>query len=88
MQMVPLDSIAKQMCMATMQCSSNSDLSAGGEAVPSVENWLPSWEPEELRKQRGDDPDVSLVRVKVHGQAALRWRRVRFFRVCGHRDSN
>ena len=44
-----------QQCSAAVTATSQQE----AEAVLSVENWLPSWEPEELCKQQGDDPDVN-----------------------------
>ena len=40
-----------QQCSAVVTATSQQQVA---EAVLSVENWLPSWEPEELRKQQGD----------------------------------
>ena len=44
-----------QQCNAAVTATSQQQ---EAEAVLSVENW-PSWEPEELGKQQGDDPDVN-----------------------------
>ena len=44
-----------QQCSAAVTTTSQQE----ADAVLSVENWLPSWEPDELRKQQGDDPDVN-----------------------------
>ena len=41
------------------------------EAVLSVENWLPSWEPEVLRKQQGDDPDVNKAFISTREGACM-----------------
>ena len=44
---------------ATMQAVTATSQQQEAKAVLAVENWLPSWEPEELCKQQGDDPDVN-----------------------------
>ena len=52
------DGLSRQHCQQCgQQCSAAVTATSQqqeAEAVLSVENWLPYWEPEELRKQQGD----------------------------------
>ena len=49
------DGLSRQHChQCGQQCSAAVTATSQQQEAEAVENWLPSWEPEELRKQQGD----------------------------------